>query len=169
MWRGNNFRTLFQYRKVSTVWTFAWYGRNSVRKLFARHIQLFCSLRATSGHFEFCAPHKANSSGLAALIGTGPFPRRPHQNSFTFTTSHALLHHMRHNRIQQKLTILDTHRLEFISARAILSCESYRVTVCWSIFLEFRVFITSREYKAVGSCIVLSLPSTLFYTIKEFN
>ena len=68
------------------------YGRNSVRKLFARHIQPFCSLRATSGHFEFCAAHKANSSGLAALIGTSPFPRRSHQNSFIFTTSHVLLH-----------------------------------------------------------------------------
>ena len=87
---------------------FAVYGRNSVRKLFARHIQPFCSLRATSGHFEFCAPHKASSSGLVALIGTSPFPRRPHQNPFTFTTSHALLHRMRNNRIQQNLQYL-TH------------------------------------------------------------
>ena len=75
-------------------------ARTSNRELFARHTQPFCSLRATSGHFEFCAPHKASSSGLAALIGTSPFPRRPHQNSFTFTTSHALLHRMRKNRIQ---------------------------------------------------------------------
>ena len=33
--------------------------RNSVRKLFARRIKPFCSLRGTSSHFAVCAAHHA--------------------------------------------------------------------------------------------------------------
>ena len=127
-------------------------------------------LRDTSSHFAVCAPHqavlsfarhiKANSSGLAALIGTSPFPRRPHQNSFIFTTTHALLHRMWHNRIQWNLQYLahigwDSFlRAAELGARAIVLCKSYHVTVCWSISLELQVFITSREHKAVGGCML---------------
>ena len=52
------------------------YGRNSVRKLFARHIKPFCSLRGTSGHFEFCAAHQTDSSDFATLKASLNFALR---------------------------------------------------------------------------------------------
>ena len=66
MCRANNFRTLFRYG----------YGRNSVRKLFARRIKPFCSLRGTSCHFEFCAAHQTDLSDFATLKASLNFALR---------------------------------------------------------------------------------------------
>ena len=52
------------------------YGRNSVRKLFARRIKPFCSLRGTSCHFEFCAAHQTDLSDFATLKASLNFALR---------------------------------------------------------------------------------------------
>ena len=55
---------------------FTVYGRNSVRKLFARRIKPFCSLRGTSCHFEFCAAHQTDLSDFATLKASLNFALR---------------------------------------------------------------------------------------------